>query len=104
MYARSNCSVAPAAAETDGSFSGIPVAFMESWPGQEKRAQMVQTAPLAEATRELVLKARQRFELAAKRTQQEQALMASQPIGPRRISENRREPVKSPRLETAPVV
>jgi len=69
-----------------------------------KLIQTLLVALLAEATTELVVKARQRFELAAKRTQQEQALMASQPIGPRRISENRREPVKSPRLETAPVV
>ena len=63
--------------------------------------QTLLVALLAKATRELVLKARQRFELAAKRTKQEQALMARQPIEPRRISENRREPLKSPGLETA---
>ena len=75
------------------------------WPGQENWVQMVLAVPRAQATTELVLKARQRFELAAKRTQQEQALMARQaPIGPRRISENRREPLRSPVLEIAPVV
>src|SRR4029077_16842840 len=64
MYARSNCSVAPAAAETDGSFSGIRVAFMESWPGQEKRVQTMQAAPLAEAPqRERALRANELAEL-----------------------------------------
>jgi hypothetical protein len=74
---------------------------MGLWSGQENWVQMVLAVPRAQATTELVLKARQRFELAAKRTKQEQALMARQPIEPRRISENRREPLKSPGLETA---
>jgi hypothetical protein len=77
---------------------------MGLWSARVKLVQMLLVALLTKATTELVLKARQRFELAAKRTQQEQALMASQPIGPRRISENRREPVKSPGLEIVPVV
>lgn len=77
---------------------------MGLWSARVKLVQMLLVALLPKATTELVLKARQRFELAAKRTQQEQALMASLPIGPRRISENRREPVKSPGLEIAPVV
>src|SRR6266568_1879984 len=34
MNARSICSASPAAAETDGSFKGIPVAFMEFWLAQ----------------------------------------------------------------------
>src|SRR4029077_6309979 len=80
MYARSNCSVAPAAAETDGSFSGIPVAFMESWPGQEKRVQTMQAAPLAEA--------RRGFGRQAKRTQRERALKANQLAELRQLSEN----------------
>ena len=93
MYARSNCSVAPAAAETDGSFSGIPVAFMESWPGQEKRVQVVLTARLM-ATRELP----------AKRIQRERALMASQLAEPRQVSAKWPEQAKLAGLETAPVV
>jgi len=76
---------------------------MESWPGQEKRVQMVQTAPLAEATRELVFEATQPFE-AAKRTQREPALKASQLAEPRQVSEKRPELAKSVGLETAPVV
>src|SRR5881296_3373971 len=52
MYARSNCSVSPATAEMAGSFSGIPVAFMEFWPGRVKRKR--------EATIELRVKAMQR--------------------------------------------
>jgi hypothetical protein len=59
-----------------------------------KLVQTLLVALLAKATRELVLKARQRFELAAKRMQQEQPLKASQPAGPRQVSENRREPEK----------
>ncbi len=47
---------------------------MESWPGQEKRLQ------------------------------QEQPLEASQPAGPRQVSEDRREPEKWPGLEIAPAV
>ncbi len=49
-------------------------------------------------------KATQLFELAAKRMQQEQAMMERQLIGPRRVSKNRREPVKWPGLEIAPAV
>src|SRR6267378_1875007 len=30
IYARSNCSVSPAAAEISGSFSGIPVVFIQT--------------------------------------------------------------------------
>src|SRR2546427_2616762 len=54
MYARSNCSVSPATAEIAGSFNGIPVAFMEFWPGRVKRKR--------EATLELRVKAMQRVE------------------------------------------
>jgi hypothetical protein len=61
-------------------------------------------ALLAKATTELVLEARQRSELAAKRMQQEQPLKASQPAGPRQVSENRREPVKWPGLKIASAV
>jgi hypothetical protein len=53
---------------------------MESWPGQEKRVQTMQAAPLAEAT--------QRFELQAKRTQRERALKANQLAELRQLSEN----------------
>jgi len=69
-----------------------------------KLVQTLLVALLAKATTELVLKARQRFELAAKRMQQEQPVKASQPAGPRRVSENRPEPVKWPGLEIAPAV
>ena len=65
--------------------------------------KLVQTL-LVKATTELVLKGRQRFELVAKRMPQEQAVKASQPAGPRRVSGNRREPVKWPELEIAPAV
>jgi hypothetical protein len=64
--------------------------FMESW------MQMVLTAPLAEAM--------QTFELAAKRTQRERTLKASQPAEPRQLSEKLPEQAKLVRLETAPVV
>jgi len=77
---------------------------MESWPGQEKRAQMVQTAPLAEATRELVFEATQPFELPAKQTQRERALMASRLAEPRQVSAKRPEQAKLAGLETAPAV
>ena len=70
--------------------------FMESWMGPEKWMQMVLTAPLAEA--------RQPFELAAKRTQRERTLKASQPAEPRQVSEKLPEQAKLVRLETAPVV
>jgi len=56
---------------------------------------------LAKATRELVLKARQPFELAAKRTQ---TLKASQPAEPRQVSEKHSKQEKLARLEIAPVV
>jgi hypothetical protein len=69
-----------------------------------KLVQTLLVALLAKATRELVLKARQRFELAAKRMQQEQPLKASPPAGPRQVSEDRREPEKWPGLEIAPAV
>jgi hypothetical protein len=70
--------------------------FMESWPEQENWVQMMLAVPRTKAT--------QLFELPAKRTQQEQALMERQLIGPRRVSKNRREPVKWPGLEIAPAV
>jgi hypothetical protein len=77
---------------------------MESWPGQEKRVQMVLTGTLAETTGELAFEVTQPFELAAKRMQQEQPLKASQPAGPLQVSEDRREPEKWPGLEIAPAV
>jgi hypothetical protein len=69
-----------------------------------KLVQTLLVALLAKATTELVLKARQLFELAAKRMQQEQPLKASQPAGPRQVSEKLPEQAKLARLETAPVV
>lgn len=77
---------------------------MESWPGQEKRMQMVLTVPLAEVTRHLAFEATQPFELPAKLTQRERTLKASQPAEPRQVSEKRPEQAKSAELETAPVV
>jgi len=74
---------------------------MESWPGQEKRLQMVLTGTLAE---KLAFEVTQPFELVAKRMQQEQPLKASQQAGPRQVSEDRREPEKWPGLEIAPAV
>ena len=54
MYARSNCSVSPATAETAGSFNGIPVAmaFMDSWLGSQKRLRLEMTAPPQKATQQ----------------------------------------------------
>ena len=69
---------------------------MESWPEQENWVQIMLAVPQAEAT--------QLFELQAKRIQRERRLNVSQPAAPRRVSENRREPVKWPGLEIAPVV
>jgi hypothetical protein len=69
-----------------------------------KLVQTLLVALLAKATRELVLKARQPFELAAKRTQRERTLKASQPAEPRQVSEKLPEQAKLARLETAPVV
>jgi hypothetical protein len=68
--------------------------------------KLVQTllVALLAATRELVLKARQPFELAAKRTQRERTLKASQPAEPRQVSEKLPEQAKLARPETAPVV
>ena len=77
---------------------------MESWPGQERRVQMVLTATLAEATREPVLEATQPFELRAKRTQRERLLKVSQLSEPRHVSEKWPEQAKLAGLETAPVV
>jgi hypothetical protein len=54
---------------------------MELWSGQVNRVQMVQTAPLAKATRELVLEATQRLALPAKATQR---------VERRQVSENQR--------------
>ncbi len=66
--------------------------------------QTLLVALLAKATAQLVMRARLRFELAAKRMQQEQPPKASQPAGPRQVSEDRREPVKRLALEIAPAV
>jgi len=85
---------------------------MESWPGQERRMQMVLTATLAEATREPVLEATrepvleatQPFELRAKRTQRERPLKVSQLAEPRQVSVKWPEQAKLAGLETAPVV
>jgi len=52
-----------------------------------KLVQTLLVALLAKATRELVLKARQPAELAAKRTQRERTLKASQPAEPRQVLE-----------------
>src|SRR5213076_1140738 len=89
MYARSNCSVSPAAAETAGSFSGIPVAFMESWPARAKRLRMELRAPPAKAMRHLVVKATQR------------ALKANQLAARRQVSENRPAQANPVRLSLA---
>src|SRR5882724_3716418 len=54
MYARSNCSVSPATAETAGSFNGIPVAvaFMDSWRGSRKQLRLEVTAPPPKGTQQ----------------------------------------------------
>jgi hypothetical protein len=69
---------------------------MESWPEQENWVQMVLPAQRAEAT--------QPFELPAKQTQREKALMASQLAEPCQVSAKRPEQAKLGGLETAPVV
>lgn len=66
--------------------------------------QMVETAPLAEATRELAFEAKQTFERHAKQTQLEQTLMANQLAEPRLVSGKRPEQAKLAGPETAPVV
>jgi hypothetical protein len=101
MYARSNCSVAPAAAETDGSFRGIPVAFMDFARVRGKlegveRPQAARSVPL--------VKAMQQDEWPAQPTRSERAPKPSQTVEPRQVLGNRREQAKSPRQETAPVV
>src|SRR6266576_3253922 len=97
MYARSNCSVAPAAAETDGSFKGIPVAFMDFARVQVKLERV-------KRPRVALVKAMQQAEWPAQPTRQVRAPKASQPVAPRQVLENRQEQVKLPRQETAPVV
>jgi len=77
---------------------------MESWPEQENWVQMVLPAQRAEATRKLAFEATQPFELPAKQTQREQALMASQLAEPCQVSAKRPEQAKLGGLETAPVV
>src|SRR5437870_824120 len=72
MYARSNCSVSPATAEMAGSFIGIPVAFMEFWPGRVKRKR--------EATIELLVKAMQR--VAWRSVAENRLARAKQPVFP----------------------
>jgi len=69
-----------------------------------KLVQTLLVALLAKATRELVLKARQPFQLPLERTQRERTLKASQPAEPRQVSEKLPEQAKLARLETAPVV
>jgi hypothetical protein len=64
---------------------------------------LAMTAPLEEATREPAFEATQPFE-AAKRTQREPALKASQLAEPRQVSGERLEQAKLAGLETAPVV
>jgi len=69
---------------------------MESSPGQENWVQIMLAVPRAEAT--------QLFELPARRTRRERALMASQLAEPRQILEKHPEQAKLAGLETAPVV
>src|SRR2546430_1957130 len=102
MYARSNCSVAPAAAETDGSFKGIPVAFMDFARVQVKlepvkRPRVARSVPLVKAMQQAEWPAPQP-------TRQLRAPKASQPVEPRQVLENRQEQVKLLRQETAPAV
>jgi len=59
MYARSNCSVSPATAETAGSFKGIPVAFMGFSRARAKQLQPERFAPLGRARLASVLRATQ---------------------------------------------
>ena len=68
---------------------------MESWPGQEKRVQMVLAAPIEEATPEPAFEATQRFDQQVKRTQRERALTPSQLAELRQVWENRR-PLEEP--------
>jgi hypothetical protein len=100
MYARSNCSVAPAAAETDGSFRGIPVAFMDFARAREKlerveRLEVAMSVPL--------VKAMQQAEWPAQPTRQLPAPKASQPVELRLLSESRPAQVMPVRA-IAPVV
>src|SRR5882724_3740575 len=55
INARSSCSASPAAAETEGSFKGMPVAFMEFWMGPVTE-ERVMAEPLAKATSALAVK------------------------------------------------
>jgi len=69
-----------------------------------KPVQMLLVALLAQATTDLVLKASQRFELAAKRRQRERAPKASYLAESRQVSENPPEQAKLVRLEPVPAV
>ena len=65
---------------------------------------LAMTAPLEEATREPAFEATQPFQLPAKQTQREWALMASQLAEPRQVSAKWPDQAKLAGLETAPVV
>src|SRR5436190_22818451 len=101
MYARSNCSVAPAAAEMDGSFKGIPVAFMDFARAQVKLERVKRPRVAMSVPR---VKAMQQAEWPAQPTRQERAPKARQSVAPRQGLESRQEQVESPWREIAPVV
>jgi hypothetical protein len=102
MYARSNCSVSPATAETAGSFKGIPVAFMEFAQVQVMRERVTMSAPaaiVAQAVPECVLKVKRLAELVAQRTPREPLPKASRPVEPQRVLEKRLARAKPERPE-----
>ena len=99
MYARSNCSVSPATAETAGSFKGIPVAFMGFSRARAKQLQPERFAPLGRARLAFELRATQQPDSRAQRSPRVRSWTASQPVVSRQLSENlleqeKREPVE----------
>jgi hypothetical protein len=70
--------------------------LMAWWLARVKQVWQAMSVPL--------VKAMQHAEWPAQQTRQVRAPKASQPVEPRQVLENRREQVKSPRRETAPVV
>src|SRR4051794_19429643 len=86
MYARSNCSVSPAAADTAGCFKGIPVSFMEFEPAPVKLVRSKQRQ-LAKAMRKFVLQARQPVALATQPIRPERVPREKQLVALRQLSE-----------------
>src|SRR5437667_8490171 len=89
MNARSNCSASPAAAERDGCFRGIPVAFMELWLAPVREFPVVIVKLAAEAKPKVVRKA-----MATRLTRLTWGEVAQQSVAERSAEANRPAQVK----------